>query len=257
MNILINKENSIESAGQKFIDLIIDSIRDAIQNNSLVEAKLGDKHPKTLGRIGLLLDYVYKISTCFWGCDGGDHIKERLLGKVVNNSMGCIALYKAGYYDEALNLIRSIGEIANLIALFSNDETSFNNWKSLDDRERYANYKPSKVRLLLEASRKPLPMDKYDYGLLCEIATHVTPSSIPGQYNPKGIPVLGILFQDVGSMVVVNELALILANLVITIPKFINKQKEQEADILRVSAETILHVGTFNIKNYKAHLERM
>ena len=74
----------------------------------------GKALPATIAEFGTLLSLLYRAASCQWGCHGGDHQGEWLCGRVVNQAMSALNLIRAGHYDEALMLIRGIGEIANL-----------------------------------------------------------------------------------------------------------------------------------------------
>jgi len=64
------------------------------------------------------LEALYLISTCSSGCRGGDHLYEYLAGRCYNLGCAAFSLIRLGYYDESLNHVRSLGEIANLQSLF-------------------------------------------------------------------------------------------------------------------------------------------
>src|SRR5687767_6395497 len=74
--------------------------------------KLGQRVPASLDGLGTLMAFVYGLTTCGWGCKGGDHQIELLLGRVVNQAISAHRLMRSGFYDEALMLIRGMGEIA-------------------------------------------------------------------------------------------------------------------------------------------------
>lgn len=78
-----------------------------------------DKHLPELKLLGTSLAALYEASTCNRKCFGGGHVLESLAGRVYNLASSAYILSLAGFYDEALNLIRSIGEISNLISLSS------------------------------------------------------------------------------------------------------------------------------------------
>ena len=82
----------------------------------------------TQALIGTSLSALYQASTCHRKCHGGPHIFESLCGRIYNLGVGAYLLVQRGLYDEALNLTRSIGENANLIALSVVDKEALKQW---------------------------------------------------------------------------------------------------------------------------------
>ena len=72
--------------------------------------------------IGTALNVIYQAATCHRKCHGGEHIFESLCGRAYNLSCGAYNLTLFGLYDEALNLIRGLGELTNLVMLSAVDE---------------------------------------------------------------------------------------------------------------------------------------
>jgi len=73
--------------------------------------------------IGVALSALFQAATCYRSCSGGPHILEALAGRSYNLAAAAYTVITRGFYDEGLLLIRSIGEIANLIALSASDKT--------------------------------------------------------------------------------------------------------------------------------------
>ena len=114
---------------------------------------------------------------------------------------------RLGFYDESLLLCRSLGEIANLLCLFSQESSFFEEWKQSSQSDRMREFSPVKVRLRLEALPAKLPISQERYKLMSERAAHVHPETKPQSYNILGIPEAGATFQDEGLLVCLNELA--------------------------------------------------
>jgi hypothetical protein len=98
-----------------------------------------------------------------------------------------------GFYDEALGLIRSIGELGNLLLLFNQDRTVYANWRALPDDQRRQQFRPVKVRIALERIAKVksvrltlLSVDEGRYSTLSARSAHVTPETKPQDYNVMG-----------------------------------------------------------------------
>jgi hypothetical protein len=83
--------------------------------------------------LGTLLSLMDRLSSCYWGCHAGDHLKEYLVGRACTSSSAAWILVRHGHYDAALAVSRDIGEIANLLLLFGSDAEAFGRWRSCDD----------------------------------------------------------------------------------------------------------------------------
>lgn len=102
-----------------------------------------------------------------------------------------------GYYDEALSLCRSLGEIADLFVFFILDQDHYYDWMTADRATRLRSYSAGKIRdKILAAGKLPLPIDQTQYRELCELATHVIPNTKPNWFNGTGS--VGPLVQDSG-----------------------------------------------------------
>lgn len=167
----------------------------------------GQKAPQTLEALGTALSYLDRIASCWWGCDGGDHQRERLLGRAVSNSRAALILLKSGYYDEALGVVRQMGELTNLLWLFMLSEEAFLEWKTATEDERRKFFKPVDVRMRIETLEAPQPMDQHLYRKLSGLSTHVEPATNPQGHNVFEIPTLGGFFQDTGALVALNHLS--------------------------------------------------
>jgi hypothetical protein len=67
--------------------------------------------------IGTAMSALFQAATCHRVCKQGPHIFEAMCGRAYNLGCSAYLLAISGLYDEAGNLIRSIGEIANLVSL--------------------------------------------------------------------------------------------------------------------------------------------
>jgi hypothetical protein len=111
-----------------------------------------------------------------------------------------------GYYDEALGLIRTIAEIANLLALFQLEPSSFSDWKSLSAQQRKQQFSPVRVRIRLEPIAQGAYVDEVDYRLLSGRSAHANPDTRPQSYNIFIVPSVGPLLQEEGLVICLNEL---------------------------------------------------
>jgi len=155
---------------------------------------------------GTVLSLLDRASSCFWGCRGGNHIAESLVGRAKSYAFGAFSLARDGFYDESVLLIRTVGEIANLSFLFASDATALADWSTANDRSRRDKYSPVKVRLALEKSTLYVPIDHSRYGQLSAKAAHVTPAILPQMYNTERHGKTGGYFQEVGLLFCLAEL---------------------------------------------------
>lgn len=153
-----------------------------------------------------LLQQLYLFSCCFWGCHGNEHTLEYLAARVSSHVIASRRLIMTGYYDEALSLIRSVGEIANLLNLFWADSTYIRSWLDSEDRSRWKEFRPAAVRSKLEELQWMIPFDEEHYGRLCEVAVHPTPATRPNDYRDDRRPTLGAVFQEHGFIMASWEL---------------------------------------------------
>jgi hypothetical protein len=111
-----------------------------------------------LHALGTMLSFLDRLALCAWGCSRGDHVLEYITGRVVGYSQSAFMMAKAGLYDEALLIVRSAGEIANLFTLFSANSPSFSEWKTLPEKQRKSNFGPGTVRRKLASIGIPPPL---------------------------------------------------------------------------------------------------
>jgi hypothetical protein len=147
--------------------------------------------------IGTAMNVLYQAATCHRKCHGGAHIFERLLGRAYNLSCGAYHLTIFGLYDEALNLIRSLGEIANLVMLSALDGPKMKEWLHATPKERRDNFSPVKIRLMLEAKGMEQCANHKWYQERSAGDTHITPNTQPnfhggaafvgGRYEKEGM----------------------------------------------------------------------
>jgi hypothetical protein len=150
-------------------------------------------------------------------------VLEALAGRAHN--LGCAAylLLCRGLYDESLNLIRSIGEISNLILLSVVDKESFRRWLSADSKSRRRDFSPVKVRLLLEKhSTIPMPVDEDWYSELCEKYSHVTPGTSPNMHSDDRLRRVGGMLQPHGLAECAGQLAMVLVPLALMVSRYVN-----------------------------------
>ena len=162
---------------------------------------------RTLNALGRAFSYLDQVSSCLWGCRGGDHVVEYMIGRAVSNGLASIRLLGAGYYDEALGLIRQMGENANLLCLFMQSQDALERWQTAEEKVRRNDFSPVEVRRQLEQRDMPMPMNRDLYELLSGLSVHINPDTKPQLHNPFNQPTLGGYFQITGAIVALNHLA--------------------------------------------------
>lgn len=251
----MNEAASKFPIGRAFLDLTQELADASSTGTDKFCGKAGKSLPQTMDATGTVLSILYRLACCSYGCRGGDHQIEWLAGKFVNQAMSTHRLIRAAQYDEALMLIRGMGEIANLLWLFYEDQGELAAWKTADRKLRLNGFGPAAVRRRLEAlSRLGPPIDAERYGALCEIVTHPTPELAPGHYSGSGRPVLGAILQEVGVFVCMNELAYTIAVGSMPIAVLVNASDEIKAEIKEQSVRLLESIGNFNVLNYEEGL---
>jgi hypothetical protein len=185
----------------------IDMLARINQRNRAVAQTLLQSHREDLDMFGRSLHVLYLAATCHRKCWGGGHVMEFMAGRVYNLACAAYSLICIAYYDEALNLTRSIGEAANLVALFHMDEHAFPKWVQASKRDRIREFGPAKVRGRLKAEGGVLLMDDDRYAELCETYTHPTPGTAPNQHNEMHRAICGGIVQEDGLRESIGALA--------------------------------------------------
>ena len=212
--------------------------------------------PATLQNLGTVLSFQYRLACCAWGCKGGDHQVEWLAGRIVNQALSAHRLIRAGFYDEALMLVRGIGEMANLLWLFGKDSAALSDWRKASTGERQRKYSPFAVRLRLEELVEiGPPIDRARYAKLCEVGTHPMPHFAPGHYSGTGRPVLGCLLQPAGVYVSVTELGYAVAMCSYPLIKLLEPEEEVCKRLHWAVARLVRELGAFTVLNYEALLK--
>jgi hypothetical protein len=169
--------------------------------------------------IGTSLNVLYQAATCERMCHGGGHFFEGLCGRAYNIGQAALNLAMSGLYDEALSLVRGLGEISNLIALSGVDPGVAREWIRSDKKARMKKFGPAEVRRRLEKIAPDLMFANKDwYGDLSERFTHPSPGMQPGRYGEGGI--IGGSFQKAGLEEAIGETARTLCVLALFVCKF-------------------------------------
>ena len=166
------------------------------------------KYEHELKVLGTALSIIYQFATCHRKCFGGPHTIEAIAARVYNLAWSSYILICRGFYDEALNLVRSIGEIANLLGLFYAIPATAADWSKANKSARRRKFSPAKVRQILEKENSALVYASKDwYSDFCEMYVHVHPHTKPNSYNEFQQGIVGAAYvQEDGLNKSIDEL---------------------------------------------------
>jgi hypothetical protein len=204
----------------------LEKIHNEVYNVNQNELK--SNYPVELENIGRYLSTLHDISSCVDGCRGGDHVFEYLTGRSFNLGYATYLLILNGYYDESLNQVRSLAELANLLSLFVCNPSSIEEWKNSNKRERSKKFKPMHVRNSIASNNGILIVDAATYSQLCEISTHVTPQTIPNKHTDDNRPRVGGFHQSEGIKLSLNYLETTLFCIATAFCKFFDHEERFE-----------------------------
>ena len=214
----------------------------------------GVRAPQTMDALGTALYYLDRIASCWWGHKQDTHIEERLVGRATSNARAALHLLRSGYYDEALGLIRQIGETANLASLFAQSGESHEEWRGGSKEVVRDGFSPMKVRLKLEKLPLPLPMDQNTYGLLSSQSVHVNPETSPQSYNPFSLPTLGGYFQEAGALLALNHLGG-MVGWILWLAVVLIKPPTDRKVLVDASVALLRSIGGFNLNSVQDYFD--
>jgi len=210
--------NSVEiQSGAEHLDSTVRASKIVRQQSGQTLAMLSEERDL----LGTSLSALYQMATCHRKCFGGGHVLEALSGRTYNLAVSAYQLALSGFYDEALNLIRSIGEIANLISLSVVDKAALSEWLASDTRTRITKFSPAKIRKALEDKDSAVVIASSEwYSDFCEKYTHVTPQTRPNPHTSDGNGSVGGIHDANGLRKVIDELTPMVASVSILVCKY-------------------------------------
>ncbi len=170
-------------------------------------------HIQDLKILGTALNAIYQAASCYRKCWGTGHVLEVIGARIYNLACAAYSLISIGYYDEALNLTRGIGEAANLVVLSTKDKAKFGEWLRSSKKERLSNFSPVRVRRMIGEKDAFLIMDDSVYGELSESYTHITPGMQPNRHNELRRVVAGGIVQEAGMKKAIEQLTYVVTML--------------------------------------------
>ena len=253
----IMPDGKLVPEGCEFLELIWGQEYRCLEATDEWLPNAGEKAPQCLENLGTVLSFLDRLATCWWGCRGGDHIVEHLVGRAYSSARAALRLMRGGYYDEALSCVRSSGELANLLMLFRQDKESFQVWNAMDDAARRKSFSAFGVRKRLEKIDVPAAVDKDIYSALSIIGVHATPETIPQSYNPPAAPTTGGYFQPVGALTVLNELAYVAACVAAASAGLLGLEHAKATAVLDSARSLISSVGGVGIMGLEEMLGKL
>ena len=178
------------------------------------------------------------------------HMIQYIAARASSFGRAALRLARLGFYDEALSLVRSLGEIANLLMLFHLDSAAMADWKRSDSRRRNKHFRPAQIRDRVVKLGSKVPMDEKSYRLLCELSTHPVPELKPQLFNPHGVVMAGGRFQEAGMLLVLNETAVLESVILLLAAKLADVPRDRLREIKRASLECIEAAGGVNLSTF-------
>ena len=177
-----------------------------------------------LDTLGEVLWWLDGIASCRWGCRGGDHEEEHILGRVSASASAALLLLKRGYVDQGSGLFRQLAETTNLLNLFTHSSMDRQDWLGSDESVRKNRYSAFNVRLKLEKLGIDPVMGENAYQLLSKYGTHPGPGTEPRPHDSLEESTVGTAYRPAVSfsitVTVTNAVvgALIFGNDIVTQP---------------------------------------
>ena len=154
-----------------------------------------------LDTLGELLWWLDGIASCRWGCRGGDHEEEHLIGRISANAFAAILLVRRGYIDPASGVFRHLAETRNLLDLFTHSSEAHEEWLRSDEGVRKNRYSAFNVRLKLERLGVDPAIGEDVYRLLSKYGTHPGPGAEPRSHDSAEEPTVGTAYRPVVSLI--------------------------------------------------------
>jgi hypothetical protein len=223
--------------------------------------RMGTRLPLCYRNIGVSLALLDRVACCGFGCPGEQdpHRIQRLLGRCVSNASASLALALQGQYDESLLLTRNVGEVANLLLLFTLDPAEQNDWETLEGSAHWNKFRPKKVRGRIGKHNQVPLMAEAEYGVLSEVAVHVGPHTSPQSLGIPTKALLGGYYNGAAFAVCINELASALAG-VSLVSKLVLKAEDFEG-VATAAAALFMSVGPVRLGKlpeiWKTELEKL
>ena len=203
-----------------------------------------------LDALGELLWWLDGIASCRWGCRGGDHEEEYLLGRISANASAALLLVRRGYIDPASGVFRQLAESTNLLHLFTHSSKDYQEWLSSDEGERKNRYSAFNVRLKLERLGVDPVMGEDAYQVLSKYGTHPGPSAEPRSHDSPEDPTIGTAYRPAVSFIFVVAVTSVVVG-ALNFGSSIGPLVTVKQDILNVAIAAIEEVGNIDLETLK------
>jgi hypothetical protein len=220
--------------------------------------QLGDRGGGMYSGLSVGIDILVGVASCRWGCRGGDHALENAVRRFANACLAAIKLGFAGYYDEALALVRVSAETANLLQLFVRKPGTLGDWEAATERGRRREFSPFSVRVaLVDAGAEPI-FPEGAYAALCDAGVHLSPTSSRRSHELENDNVfVGPMTSVPGLFMVWTELSIAVGGCLPVVLEVVKSPAEVRASADRVMEALTLAIGKGELRagNYDAALE--
>ena len=221
----------------------------------LDNGQMGERAPRILRALDTALLSLVEIASCAYGCRSSLHIAENIVRRFLNGALASLRLASAGYYDEALVLLRTMSEWLNLLQLFSVNLLELRDWAVLGEKDRMQRFSPFQVRLKIEDGGKRPLMDKDAYGKLCEMATHATPAAAFVCHDPDQQRVfVGPNLSVPPFLLILNELGYLVGNCLPLAASLTWQDQEQVEKLRDVQHALFSTMSDLRVSNYEQRL---
>ena len=236
---VIRQEQRVEDENKALTDLRLDS--DPLLARAL----------QMYENLGTAISLLTQMSTCRWGCRGGDHDIENLLRRFCNSTFASLRLMVSGLYDEALGPARGMAELINLLQVFCIDASYLAQWKQISPKQRLAKFSPVQVRKTIERhGHKPL-VTKEVYAKLCENGIHVSPTSIYISHEYEDSLYVGGNFAIPGLLLILSRLSHTVAPCLVLGGKLVNASKEKMKILAETARKLIEEAYSWDVTDYE------
>jgi hypothetical protein len=144
------------------------------KNDSFILAS--DELKDHLAIINHSLDLISSIPNLIVHTNDDELVVQRLIVRCFNSAASSLRLGRCGYYQTSFAVMRDVVETSFLLDLFDKDRSQIKRWYTLPAKEREKEFKPWKVRKLLDdAEGNKEGLRGAAYKMLSNYAAHPTP----------------------------------------------------------------------------------
>ncbi len=127
--------------------------------------------------INTCLDCLSRLPEFHKEVDYSELTVLRLGVRCFNSGASALRLFRCGYFQPAVTILRDLLEVRCLMDLFNKDPSSLHNWLSMTDKDRMKHFRPIRVRERLDELECGKQTERQSaYSLFSEIAAHANPN---------------------------------------------------------------------------------